>query len=107
MAQDVLAEAVQHHEAGRLKKAEKLYRGVLKANPKNSVALRAAFVYVWNRNRYYYSLMELLAHSEKNCVFSSPHIISLYFRTIWECQKHLVTKYSVLPAAGEFFWSFF
>jgi tetratricopeptide (TPR) repeat protein len=39
MAKDVLAEAVELHEAGNLKKAERLYRRVLKSNPRNSVAL--------------------------------------------------------------------
>ncbi|MFP6689006.1 MAG: tetratricopeptide repeat protein [Alphaproteobacteria bacterium] len=52
MAQDVLAEAVQHHEAGRLKKAEKLYRGVLKANPKNSVALNLLGVLNYQAGRH-------------------------------------------------------
>lgn len=39
MGKDVLSLAVQHHEAGRLKAAERLYKSVLKANPKNAVAL--------------------------------------------------------------------
>ena len=52
MAEDILAEAVQHHEAGRLKKAEKLYRGVLKANPKNSVALNLLGVLNYQAGRH-------------------------------------------------------
>ena len=52
MAEDVLAEAIQHHEAGRLKKAEKLYRGVLKANPKNSVTLNLLGVLNYQAGRH-------------------------------------------------------
>ncbi len=52
MAKDVLAEAVQHHEAGRLKKAERLYRNVLKSNPRNSVALNLLGVLNYQGGRH-------------------------------------------------------
>lgn len=52
MAKDILAEAVQHHEAGRLKKAERLYRNVLKANPRNSVALNLLGVLNYQSGRH-------------------------------------------------------
>jgi len=38
-AQQMLAEAVQHHQAGRLADAEKLYRVILDADPQNTDAL--------------------------------------------------------------------
>ncbi len=52
MAKDILAEAVQHHEAGNLKKAERLYKNVLKANPRNSVALNLLGVLNYQGGRH-------------------------------------------------------
>ena len=52
MAEDVLAEAVEHHEAGRLKKAERLYKNVLKSNPRNSVALNLLGVLNYQGGRH-------------------------------------------------------
>ena len=52
MAKDVLGEAVEHHEAGRLKKAERLYKNVLKSNPRNSIALNLLGVLNYQGGRH-------------------------------------------------------
>ncbi len=52
MAKDILAEAVALHEAGNLKKAERLYKNILKANPRNSVALNLLGVLNYQGGRH-------------------------------------------------------
>jgi tetratricopeptide (TPR) repeat protein len=52
MVRDALAEAIRHHEAGSLKKAEKLYKTVLKANPNHAGALNLLGVLNYQAGRH-------------------------------------------------------
>jgi len=52
MAKDVFTQAIQHHEAGRLNKAEKLYKNILKANPSHVGALNLLGVVSYQSGRH-------------------------------------------------------